>query len=163
MTMAWLNLFVGTPNFGFAPNDLKKTALPLKHNCFRRQIMNCILCCIFFSAWISARIEVKSLSSKYRDTTKKFHSFFSKLKKTRGKKNCQNKMDNNQRRSRIMSGSSDVSMYHNNNNHISDEAALKVEQSAESPVIMDETGIRNYFLRWKGFEGNLLRWNLGLR
>jgi hypothetical protein len=66
-------------------------------------------------------------------------------------------MDNNQRRSRIMSGSSDVSMYHNNNNHISDEAALKVEQSAESPVIMDETGIRNYFLRWKGFEGNVLR------
>ena len=66
-------------------------------------------------------------------------------------------MENHPRRSRIMSGSSDVSMYHNNNNHISDEAVLKIEGSAESPVIADETGIRNYFLRWKGFEGHLIR------
>jgi hypothetical protein len=60
-----------------------------------------------------------------------------------------------------MSGSTDVSLYNNNNNNNnnninSSEAVLKVERSADTPTV-DESGTRNYFLRWKGFEGNLIR------
>jgi hypothetical protein len=46
---------------------------------------------------------------------------------------------------------------HNNNNNSSNEAVLKIERSVESPAIIDESGLPNFFLRWKGFEGNLIR------
>ena len=57
-----------------------------------------------------------------------------------------------------MSGSTDVSLYNNNNNNInnSSEAVLKIERTTDTPTV-DESGSRNYFLRWKGFEGNLIR------
>ena len=78
-----------------------------------------------------------------------------------------NAMDSRRRSSvcsSVMSGSSEVSMYHNtnhqhinNNNNSSNEAVLKIERSVESPPIVDESGCKNFFLRWKGFEGNLIR------
>jgi hypothetical protein len=59
--------------------------------------------------------------------------------------------------SSVMSGSTDVSLYNNNNNVDYDDGKnsidLKLERSATDP----NDGSRNYFLRWKGFEGNLIR------
>jgi hypothetical protein len=48
-----------------------------------------------------------------------------------------------------MSGSADMSLYNNNNN---EHNSLKMERASPHG-----DGSRNYFLRWKGYEGNLLR------
>ena len=62
--------------------------------------------------------------------------------------------------SSVMSGSTDVSNYNNNNNkkHNCDDV-MKVGRSSSTPEtpIRDSNGSKNYFLRWKGFEGNLIR------
>ena len=89
------------------------------------------------------------------------------------------KMDNRRTISEcssIMSASTDVSLYNNNNNNnhiinnndddddIVDHGSnrgkssldLKLERSGSSPINGSD-GSRTYFLRWKGFEGNLIR------
>jgi hypothetical protein len=60
-------------------------------------------------------------------------------------------MDNrgSSRCSSAMSGSADMSLYNNNNN---EHNSLKMERASPHG-----DGSRNYFLRWKGYEGNLLR------
>jgi hypothetical protein len=54
-----------------------------------------------------------------------------------------------------MSGSTDISLYNNNNNNNNDDDennSLKMERASPHG-----DGSANYFLRWKGYEGNLLR------
>ena len=67
---------------------------------------------------------------------------------------CPKKMDARRGSvSSIVSGSTDVSLY-NNNDIDKNTTDLKLDRSGCGPDGVS----RNYFLRWKGFEGNLIRY-----